>query len=208
MNSTFLPRGNKTMAKKRKGDDVLFGLPFEDAEEGEMPLTELDEFLVAGRDDKGGQVTVSVNVPPIFDRQLDVILHCRRFPYANKRDIVRHGMIRHCTWLHTIRKSIPRHIMSSLDATVEVCRDDEIATKIEQVFIALADRVAEHTGRGETSEAVRLISIVQQKLRDLKPTSWAKVYGERFNAKYGSYLHVHTTDEKVTMIRAREAAEA
>jgi len=165
-------------------------MPFEDAGDGEISLSQLDEFIVPGRDDKGGQATITVNVPPAVDRQLDVILGCHRFPYANKRDIVRHALIRHFAWLHGIRESIPRHILSALEASLEVCRDDEVTMKMEQVFLTLQGRVADHESRGDNLEAVRLISIINQKAKQIQPSAWMRRFMERFLGRYGSYLRV------------------
>jgi len=168
-------------------------MPFEDSTEGdgEMPLSQLDDFIVAGRDDKGGQVTITVNVPPAIDRQLDVILACRRFPYANKRDIVRHAIIRHFIWLHLIRQSVPRHIMSALEAILEECKDDEVLMKMEQVFLTLQGRIADHEAHGDVLEATRLVSIVNQKARELKPSAWVRRFMDRFLPRYGSYLRIN-----------------
>ena len=173
-----------------EGDEYSVDVPFEDAfpDSDEIPLAKLDEFIVPGSDDKGRKVTVSLNIHPMLDRQIDVILNSRRFPYANRRDLFRHGAARHVAWLLNIRQTVPRHHMSMFDASIEVVRDDEAAMKMEQVFLILHDRVNDHVAKGEDGEARRLISQIDQKLRQLQVSLWVSRFGERFYAKYGSWL--------------------
>ncbi len=164
-------------------------VPFEDASgEGELPLKELDEFVIPGSDDKGRKVTVTFNIHPNLDRQIDVLLNSKRFPYANRRDLLRHAAARHCAWLLSIRKTVPYHYMSMFEADAELIREDEAGMKMERVFLALEDRVNDHVAKGEHGESLRLISQIHQHLLRLKPSLWARRFGERFLSKYGMWL--------------------
>lgn len=206
------------MARKRRSldhDADTIAIPYIDADtgEGEMPLAELDEFVIPGSDDKGRKVTVTFNVHPALDRQIDVILASRRFPYANKKDLFRHAVARHCGFLLDIRTKVPRHFMAMFDLDLEIVKDDEASTKMEQVLLALSSSVDEHVQRGEHSEAIRLISQIQQNLSRLKPSTWQKKFSERFFSRYAGWLHVDVpalppSDETETIeVSPEEGAE-
>lgn len=177
---------SKRHRTSKEQEDVQ--VPFDDAEEGELPLKELDEFQIPGSDDKGRKVTVTFNIHPMLDRQLDVLLASRRFPYANKKDFLRHAAARHAAWLLSIRKTIPVHHMSMFEASIELIREDEAGTKMERVFLTLEDRVNDHVARGEQGEALRLISQIHQHLIRLKPSMWKQRFSERFLSQYGMWL--------------------
>lgn len=171
-------------------------VPFEDGDPtiGEISIAELDEFIVPGSDDKGRKVTITLNIPPLLDRQLDVIMGSRRYPYANKKEIFRHAIFRHTSWLLDIRASVPRHFQTMVEAISEIVRDDESAMKMEQVFLSLEDRISDHIQRGEHMEAIRLVSAVNQRVRGMPPSVWVLRFTERFRIKYGDMLR--STDSK------------
>jgi hypothetical protein len=171
-------------------DEASVVVPFEDADPsaGELPLKELDEFVVPGSDDKGRKVTVTFNIHPAMDRQLDVILSSRRFPYANKKELVRHALARHCVWLLSIRQTVPTHYMAMFEAGIELIKEDETAARMERVFMSLEDRVNDHVMKGEQGEALRLISQIHQQLLKLKPSLWMRRFAERFLGQYGRWL--------------------
>lgn len=185
-------KGRKPKDSSSSADDfVKIHMPFEDAEPGspEVPLAELDEFIVPGSDEKGSKVTITFNVPPLLDRQIEVILNSRRFPYVNKKDFFRHAALRHIGWLLDIRMTVPKHFFYFTQTVDEMVRDDEAGMKMEQVFNILHDRLNDHMDRGENGEALRLVSLINQRLKEMRPGTWIKRFSERFFSKYGSWLY-------------------
>jgi hypothetical protein len=184
--------------RNRDQDPDSIQVPFEDAQpgDGEFPLAKLDEFMVPSRDNTGSSSTITISIPPILDRQLEVLVSSKRFPYATKRDLIRHGVVRHSVWLLTIRESVPRHVQSMCDAIIELCRDDEIATKMEQVFQLLRHRVSHHIDNGDHMEAVGLISQVKQMLREMKPSVWVRKFTQEFDDQFGGYLRLKRREAK------------
>lgn len=186
-------------AKRKRASklDEEVHVPFEDADPdaGELPLKDLDEFVIPGSDDKGRKVTVTFNIHPNLDRQMDILLGSQRFPYANKKDLLRHSVARHCAWLLQIRKTIPKHYMAMFDADIELVREDEAGMKMERVFLTLEDRVNDHVTKGEQGEALRLISQIHQNLLKLKPSMWMRRFSERFLGHYGAWLRASKVAE-------------
>lgn len=194
---------------KRRGDHdsdspdptLLSRAEFIDAvTEDEIPLDRLDEFIIPGSDEKGRKVTISFNIPPAMDRHIEIILGGRRFPYVNKKDLIRHALVRHLGWITTIRGSIPRHYLSMFSAIDALVKDDEAATKMEQIFNSLHDNVNHHLQRGETGEVIRLCSHINEHIRQMPPSVWVTRFSERFYQRYGAVLRgiVATTEVTVT----------
>lgn len=181
--------------KRRQSNDdddsiLLKGIQFLDAQyDGEIPLDEIDEFIIPGADQKGRSVTITFNIPPELDRQLDVVMCSRRFPYVNKKDLIRHAVARHVGWLiNEIRKNIPREKFWFFRSIVEAIRDDEALMKMEQVFQILSSRAQEHMNRGEQQELIKLVSHINQSILQMPDSLWVRRFKERFYPVYGSVL--------------------
>jgi len=71
---------------------------------------------------------------------------------------------------------------------MEICRDNESAMRMEHVFMTLHGQVNAHVERGEHAEARRLISTINQKLRDMPTSTWVTRFRERFGAQYGGWI--------------------
>jgi hypothetical protein len=149
---------------------------------------DLDEWLVHGRDDHGSSARMSCNVPPHIERELDVILQSRRFPYRTMSDIMRHALVRHQQWLHELESEMPKHILGAMEAVVEVTRDTEMRTRLSDTFASLNRQIEQALGDGDVVEAMRVMTLAKAKVRAVPDTRWRKNWLEQFSRKYGNYL--------------------
>jgi hypothetical protein len=149
---------------------------------------DLDEWLIHGRDDRGGSARVSCNVPPHIERELDVVLQGRRFPYRTISDIMRHAVVRHLAWLHELERDMPKHILNAMEAVVEVTRDTEMRTRLGDTFDSLDRQIERALSDGDVVEAMRVMTLAKAKVRAVPDTRWRKNWLEQFSRKYGSYL--------------------
>ena len=117
-------------------------IPFRDADldNGEIPVDELDTFVIPGTDERGIGEHTHMRLPPYIRRQIKIILTSNRFPYLNESALIRHAIVRHLYWLVDLRSSIPKHILPALAGMLEVCRDDEMRIQIEHVFERIDSR--------------------------------------------------------------------
>jgi hypothetical protein len=149
---------------------------------------DLEEFLGSGQDDHGNSVRMQFRCPPVVERELEIILSSKRFPYKTPSDIVRHAVYRHLHWLHEMEPEIPRHHLAGLEAINEVMRDTELRAQTEKTFVKLDQMIEERLAAGEHQEALRLIQNTKQRVIALSDSRWRRIWLERFKQKYARYL--------------------
>lgn len=133
-------------------------VPYIDAktEHGEIALDDLDTFVIPARDEKGTSMPVSLQVPPFLDRNMEIVISTRRFPYLRVSDLIRHAVVRHLAWLSGIRQAVPRHMVPTMAALSEMLRDEEFRLEAEQTFMKLEKVIGRHLAKGDKGEAIRL----------------------------------------------------
>jgi hypothetical protein len=165
-------------------------IPFRDANTdiGEIPIDELDTFVIPGTDDRGVGEHVHLRLPPYVRRQIKIILGSNRFPYLTEAALIRHAIVRQLYWLVDLRNSIPKHILPALAGVLEVCRDDEMRIQVEHVFQKIDDRIHFHLSRGDHAEVIRLLNLVKSRMTGVQPSAWQRQFWEHFNQKWAGYL--------------------
>lgn len=172
------------MARKRRGDaDGPVVVRFSDQEMQYKP----EEFLCPGQDDHGNSVRLTFRCPPIMERDLEIIRDNRHLPYKTISDIVRHAVYRHLHWLHEM-EDMPQHILTGLDMVMEVCRDAEMRSKVEETFVAMDRIIDQRLQDGEKDEAMRLMTETKQKILKMPNSRWRQNWLDRFTRKYAVYL--------------------
>lgn len=166
------------------------GVPFRDAAPGtdEIPLDELDCFIIPAQDQNHVSEPVSFRIPPYLKRYCKIIIQSGRFPYLDLEDLFRHAVTRQIDWLCSIRETLPTHIRPSLHQQAEVCMDDEMRMQVEDVFSHAEERVKHHMARGDTAEVIRLLNLMRQRMAGVYQSARMREYQERFDKTYGSYL--------------------
>lgn len=159
-------RGNRKRDREDGGDGLSnHSVPFEDGhpELGELPLDDIDSFVVPARDEKGAYTTLHVNVPPYLYRQLQIVVKSGRFPYLDVSDLARHALTRQLHFCVGIRQSIPQHIYTSTEAIMEVCRDNELRLRVSAAFEEIDRQITGHLDRLEIGDAIRLLNILKNR---------------------------------------------
>lgn len=147
-------------------------VPFVDAnlELGEVPLDDIDTFVIPARDEKGAYSTVHINVPPHMFRQMQIVVKSGRFPYLDVSDFVRHACFRQLGFCIAIRQSISKHVYTATEALLEVCRDNELRLRVAAAFEEIDRQITGHMNRLEISDAIRLLTILKNRV-DAVPSS-------------------------------------
>ena len=169
-----------------------FSVPFIDAKPGstELPLDELDNFIVPGRDEHGAHQTVTFNAPPLLVHQIDVIVRSQLFPYINREAFIRHAAVRHMRWLQNIRpESLTQHIAPAIEAILERCFQSQMRKKVQAAFEALRETIVGCQNDGEYTEVLRLCYYVKQRLANVDPGSvWQQRAWKKFNVEFSGYM--------------------
>lgn len=173
-----------------RGKSNHVGIPFRDADPttGELPLDDIDTFIHAARDDKGVSSRISFNIPPYMERMVQIILKSNRFPYLRDADFWRHAAYRHMHFCLGLRQSIPKHILPTMDAIGEICRDEEIRHRMQECFEQVERRVRFLQSCGEKAEMIRLINLVKSRVSELPPSHWQRKFQSEFDEKYNHHL--------------------
>lgn len=187
------------MAYKRRNDDGpndSFEVPYRDAQPGssELPLDELDNFIVPGRDEHGAHQTVSFNAPPLLVHQIDVIVRSQLFPYINRESFIRHAAVRQMRWLQSIRpESLSQHIAPEMESILERCFQSQMRKKVQAAFEALRETILQAEHDGEWPEVLRLCYYVRERLSSVAPGSvWQQRAWRKFMGEFGGYMQEAT----------------
>lgn len=132
---------------------------------GEVPLSEMGNFSIPGRDEKGHSESIQFNVPPILKRHLEALILCRRFPYLSVGDLLRHSAYKHVCWLVNSRTNLSRSMIIQLNVILEACKDSDQRTLADSCLQKIQDKVDFFMRSGHTAEAIRLISVCRAEIK-------------------------------------------
>ncbi len=165
-------------------------IPFVDAHEdiGEVPVGQLDTFVYPARDDKGVSSHVQFNLPPVMERAVKIVLRSNRFPYLDTGSFLRHAAARHLLWLVSIRHSLPKSMVATLESINESCRDAEIRVQGEEALQRLGEVIDRLTREEEWQEATRLVAMTLKRIDDTEPSSRQRHFKRQFLQRFSRFL--------------------
>ncbi len=187
--STPAEEAEKALTARRQSNSEIPYLEG-DPEIGEIPLDELDTFVIPARDEKGIGVPVNLHMPPYLERQIEIVVSSHRFPYLRAADFVRHACVRHLAWLVGIRFSLPRHMTPTMSTVLDVFRDAEFEAQVEQAFAHMDRLVTSHINRGDKVEAIRLYVRIRSRIQESAVCAWRDRFLTEFDKKYGYLMKV------------------
>lgn len=154
---------------------------------------ELDEFVVPSQDERGHSSREYIRCPPGWERDMEVIIESRKFPYQTKSDLIRHAMFRHLAWLHRIADEIPKSYFSSLMIQRRVMQEHKFQADTEHTFKALADMIDLYVSRSDFKAARKMVSSCLDSLRSVAECGWKTRFHSRFMAQYGYLIDSSVT---------------
>ena len=183
---------NNGRRRKREDDNESgnHSVPFQDANQelGEIPLDDIDTFVVPARDEKGAYTTIHLNIPPHMYRQLQIVVKSGRFPYLDISDLTRHALMRQLRFCVDIRESIPRHVYTSTEALMEVCRDNELRLRVATAFEEIDKQITGHLNRLEIADAIRLLTILKNRIDEVPSSPRQLVVRQGVLRRFGYVL--------------------
>jgi Arc/MetJ-type ribon-helix-helix transcriptional regulator len=204
---------NRRRRNRGNDDDEQLGnhsVPFQDAspELGEIPLDDIDTFVIPARDEKGAYTTVHLNFPPHMYRQMQIVVKSGRFPYLDVSDFVRHAAFRHLHFCVDIRESIPKSVYTATEAMMEVSRDNELRLRVASAFEEIDRQITGHMDRLEIADAIRLLTILKNRI-DVVPHSPRQFQVRAGILRRFGYVLEHNGDVRsMTDKETKEAKEA
>lgn len=146
------------------------------------------DFIVPASDTKGHSERVWCRMQPGHDRQLEVILGTKKFPFRSKGDIIRWAVVRGIKILEQMEE-MPS-VTSQVDAIVEFMRDEEFQASFASVFEVASQRVnaALINGPRGMNHAKHLASKFRHQISKMPSGYWKNEYLERFEREFGHLL--------------------
>lgn len=144
------------------------------------------DFIIQASDAKGHSERVWCRMQPGHDRQLDVILRSRKFPFRTKGDIIRWAVVRGLRILEQMEE-VPS-IMKQVDMMMDVLADEQIHHEHMVVFEKTRERVAAYIGSNSIGQARRLVSILKMRADGIPDDYWRGLYLERLEKEFGYLL--------------------
>lgn len=170
--------------KKHASDQPAQPIPLVDEHGNYNP----DEFIIPAQDEKGHSSRTTVRVAAELERDIDIIIQSRTFPYKTSGDLLRHGIVRHIEFLHRLEKGFPKHLLSAHMAQMDLLREEEMKLAGHLVFKALQEKVEGYLATGEPGEARRVAAAILARLAGVPDSAWRRRFERRFRRQYSSLL--------------------
>jgi hypothetical protein len=148
-----------------------------------------EEWIIPAQDEHGHSSREVVRMLPVMDREMDILIQQKKFPYKTKSDLMRHAIMIHLRRLHVVDPSLETHFMVHLETAIQLLADDAVKSRTEDLFRDLEERIQHHQEAGDLGEAIRLAVIVRDKLKAAQDSAWKRRYIKRFHQRYGSLLN-------------------
>lgn len=200
--------GRRRRRDSDDGDSGNQSVPFQDAnlELGEVPLDDIDTFVVPARDEKGAYTTIHFNIPPQMYRQLQIVVKSGRFPYLDVSDLLRHAAMRHLRFCVEIRESIPGHVYTATEALMEVARDNELRLRVAAAFEEIDRQITGHLDRLEIADAIRLLTILKNRIDVVPPSPRQQTLRQGILRRFG-YVLEHSGEVRTMTEKEKEQSD-
>lgn len=177
-------RGGVTLTGDELGNVSADGSPIPEAAESYNE----DDFHVpisAGTDDLS--VTQSFRCTSKTDRQIEIILSAKKFPYITKGDLLRHALHRHLDYLTRLQPSMPS-IMPAIEAIREITRQEADMAKFGGTLDEIQGTINRLLGHGRIDQARALVNQIYYKAKKIADENWRDHYLTTIYKDYGFLL--------------------
>lgn len=156
---------------------------------GRVNLGDYDpaQFIVPAQDAKGHSERQWFRCQPGHDRQADLILRSKKFPFRTKGDMFRWCMVNGFRELMALEEGVPS-IMAQVDAISELMAAEEFQQEFMQTFETMSRVIAKHIEMQAVGEARRVIATVKGLLEQMPDGYWKEKYKGEIKQRFGHYL--------------------
>lgn len=147
-----------------------------------------DEFIIPAQDEKGHSARETVRISNELQRDIEVIVQSRRFPYKTAGDLLRHAVVKHLEWLHSLEPGFPKHLLAAHLAQMDLLKEEEMRLASHGVFKKLHDQVEAYLASGEPGEARRVAATIRGRLAGVADSAWKRRFESRFLRQYAALL--------------------
>jgi hypothetical protein len=145
------------------------------------------QFIIPASDAKGHSEREWFRTQPGHDRQADIILRSKRFPFKTKGDLIRWCFVVGMERLLAM-EDIDGHWLMQCAAMNEILRDEMYQQDFMATFEAMSRVVSKHQEMGATGEVRRLVSDMLNQVRKMPDGYWRDKFIKEIDDKFGHYL--------------------
>jgi hypothetical protein len=133
-----------------------------------------EEWVSVAQDEHGHSSRLDIRVSPHMAREMALIVAGKKFPFRTVQDLAVHAIYRDLYRLHKLEPTMPRHILSAMEANTELLRDDQIMVQIREHLDLMAKRASYHQDQGDHKDAIRLMNSCRAAISNVKDGVWKR----------------------------------
>lgn len=148
------------------------------------------DFIVPGNDHQGHSERVWCRVQPLVERQVDVVLRSKKFPFRTKGDIIRWSVVHGLKVLERLEPQ-DNSFMSRIVVIDEIVRQEMYYYDFFQSFQNQEQLVGKHMANGAIGEARRLIALIKDQVLKMNDSPyWQSKCLNELQNKFGNILEM------------------
>lgn len=145
-------------------------------------------FIVPGSDHQGHSERVWCRVQPLVERQVDVILRSKKFPFRTKGDVIRWCVVNGLRQLEAMEPS-NKGFMAQIAVIDEIMATEMRYHDFFASFRTMEEVIGKHMSSGALGEARRMLAIIKAEVLAMNDSPyWQKKCLDEIRAKFGNIL--------------------
>lgn len=158
-------------------------------------------FIVPASDTKGHGVRRDFRLSVSMDREIQVIVNSKLFPFMDASDLLRWCVREGLARLNAMEE-IPNSVFGQAEAAMEIARVLVYQKQYEAAFLQLDEAVQGYRAVGAFTEIRKMYAQVHAKFQDMPEGFWRTHYLGELARRYGALV-----DPKAARERAKLEAE-
>lgn len=149
---------------------------------------EHEVWIYPPHNSEGISYTYQFRGVPQLEHWMDEVVYSRRFPYRNKRDIMRHALHRHMVWLQS-HPGCPHAPSTVQIEMMRVLESEDYEQMFAHMMRKMEKLVSKALSEGNPTAAERLAKRLWLTISQIEAGPWREHYLKEVKAKYGKFLH-------------------
>lgn len=185
------------MTVKSKAANVIQFRPTSLLEDESNPSSSVltldpEDFHVPASDSHGHSTRLQFRTPKQVRAMMMEIVQTKQFPYRSDSDLLRHAIVRHLRWL-TDQGYLGANTIFTIEAILEVARDDENHQQFIGSLEKLEERVVFHRSRGSVEAAKKMMMRVKELVGKMPVGPWKEMYERELERRFPELIRSDTT---------------
>lgn len=142
------------------------------------------DWIVPGQDHNGNSVREWFRCQPTMDREIEVILTARKFPFRVKGDLLRWAVWEGIKKLNRM-EDIPTSMFNVAEIMIKTSREAEMWHKFRTSIEVTKKAVQDYVDTGNEEEALKLLSAIKAEVIKIEEDVWRRNYLEALEKEFG-----------------------